>query len=429
MAIEMPRSTRLKSACASIALLFVLAPAAPRAAAAKAKPETSHWIATWAASPSPAGPADTMRRRGLEFNQQTLREIVHITLGGGRFRVRLSNAFGTKAVEVGAAHLAVRGVGSKIVPGSDRALAFSGRPGIAIPPGALVLSDPVDLQAPDSADLAVSVYLPGGPAIPSTLHYSAMQTSYLAAGDAAGAAEMPETPNLSTWPFLTGVDVMAPLGCATVVALGDSITDGARSTNDANRRWPNILANRLLALRTKTRLAVVNAGIGGGRILHDGAGSAGPQYGPSALARYERDVLAQPGVRYVIVLEGVNDIGHPGPSPGASAPMSEDVTAEDMIAGYRQLIERAHERGIKVFGCTIMPFPTQAPKEAKRQAVNQWIRASKAFDAVIDFDKLVGEPAQPGRFLSAYDSGDHLHPNDAGHKAMGEAVDLSLFSR
>jgi lysophospholipase L1-like esterase len=251
-----------------------------------------------------------------------------------------------------------------------------------------------------------------------------MQTSYIAAGDATGAADMPETPNLSTWPFLTGVDVAAPLDCAAVVALGDSITDGARSTNDANRRWPNILANRLLALKTKARLAVVNAGIGGGRILHDGYGPQnGPQYGPSALARYERDVLAQPGVKYVIVLEGVNDIGH----PGGSAPMSEDVTAEDLIAGYKQLIERAHERGIKVFGSTIMPFPTQAPKEAKRQAVNLWIRTSKAFDAVIDFDKLVGDPAQPGKLLAAYDSGDHLHPNDAGHKAMGEAIDLSLF--
>jgi lysophospholipase L1-like esterase len=431
MALDMSfSSNRLKLAFAPVALLFLLAPAAPRAAAAKAKPETSHWVATWAASPSPAGTDDSMRRRRLEFNEQTLREIVHITLGGDRFRVRLSNVFGTKAVEIGGAHLAIRGAGAKILAGSDRPLAFSGRPGIAIPPGALVLSDPVDLKAADSADLGVSVYLPGGPTIPSTLHYSAMQTSYSAAGDATGAADMPETPNLSTWPFLTGVDVAAPLDCGAVVALGDSITDGSRSTNDANRRWPNILANRLLALKTKARLAVVNAGIGGGRILHDGYGPQnGPQYGPSALARYERDVLAQPGVKYVIVLEGVNDIGHPGSSPGASAPMSEDVTAEDMIAGYKQLIERAHERGIKIFGSTIMPFPTQAPKEAKRQAVNEWIRTSKAFDAVIDFDKLAGDPAQPGRFLAAYDSGDHLHPNDAGHKAMGEAIDLSLFTR
>jgi hypothetical protein len=239
-----------------------------------------------------------MRRRRLEFNEQTLREIVHISLGGDRLRVRLSNAFGTKSLEIGGAHVAIRAAGSKILSGSDRPLAFGGRPGISIPPGALALSDPVDLKAPDSADLAVSVYLPGGPTIPSTLHYSAMQTSYIGAGDLSAAAEMPETPTLSSWPFLTDVDVAAPLDCATIVALGDSITDGSRSTNDTNRRWPNILANRLLAVKTKARLAVVNAGIGGGRILHDGYGPQnGPQYGPSALARYERDVLAQPGVK------------------------------------------------------------------------------------------------------------------------------------
>jgi len=385
----------------------------------------SHWVATWAAAPSPAGTDDAMRRRRLEFNEQTLREIVHLSIGGERFRVRLSNAFGSKAVVIGAAHLALRGAGSKIVPGSDRELAFGGRPGIAIPPGALALSDAVDLKAADAADLAVSIYLPGGPTVPSTLHYSAMQTSYVADGNTTGAAEMPETPNLSTWPFLTGVDTLAPLDWAAVVTLGDSITDGARSTGDANRRWPDILANRLLAQKGKIKLAVVNAGIGGGRVLHDGAGAQGPQYGPSALARYERDALAQPGVKYVIVLEGVNDLGH----PGSSAPMAEDVTPEDMIAGYQQLIERAHERGIQVFGCTIMPFPTQAARDAKRQAINAWIRTGKGFDGVIDFDKLVTDPAQPGRIVAAYDSGDHLHPNDAGHKAMGEAVDLSLFSR
>lgn len=409
------------TAIALAALALGAAPAADFARAAKQ--DKSHWVATWAASPSPASPDEQMRRRRLEFNEQTLREIVHISLGGERFRIRLSNAFGTKAVNVGAAHLAMRSAASKIAPGTDRPLAFSGRPGISIPPGAVVLSDPVDLKAPNSADLAVSIYLPGGPTIATTVHYSAMQTSYTAPGDATGAAEMPETPNLSTWPFLVGVDVLAPEKAATVVTLGDSITDGARSTNDVNRRWSNILANRLLADKKTQHLAVANAGIGGNRLLHDGAGSPGPQYGPSALARYERDVLSQPGVKYVILLEGVNDIGH----PGGSAPMSEDVTAEDMIAGLRQLIDRAHEHGIKIFGCTIMPFPTQPQKDAKRQAVNEWIRTGKAFDGVIDFDKLVRDPAQPTRMQAPFDSGDHLHPNDAGHKAMGEAVDLKLF--
>jgi lysophospholipase L1-like esterase len=323
-------------------------------------------------------------------------------------------------------HLALRGGGSKLVPGSDRTATFSGRPGIVMPPGALVLSDPVDLKAPDAADLAVSLYLPQGPMVATTVHYSAQQTSYISASNVCGADEMPQSANLSSWPFLTCVDALAPLKSAVIVALGDSITDGARSTFDTNRRWPDILAGRLLAQHGRAKLAVVNAGIGGNRILHDGAGAAGPQYGPSALARFERDVLAQPGVQYAIVLEGVNDIGH----PGGAAPLSEDVTAEDMIAGLKQLIERAHERGIRVFGGTILPFSTAtSPKEEKRQAVNDWIRNGNAFDGIVDFDRALRDPDQPIRLLPAYDSGDHLHPNDAGHRAMGETVNLALFSR
>jgi lysophospholipase L1-like esterase len=400
-------------------------------AAAAGGDNKNHWVATWAASPSPASPdLDQMRRRKMEFNNQTVREIVHITLGGSEFRVRLSNVFGAQALAIGAAHLAIRDQGAAIAAGSDRALTFGGRPAVSIPPGALVLSDPVSLKAPASADLAVSLYLAAGPTIASTLHYSAQQTSYLAVGDTCAAQQMPGDSTVSSWPFLTGVDVMAPKADAAIVTFGDSITDGSRSTTDTNRRWPNILANRLLAER-KSHLAVINAGIGGNRILHDGAGANGPQYGPSALARFERDVLAQPGVEYVIVLEGINDIGH----PGGAAPMSEDVSAQDMIAGLRQLIERAHEWGLKIFGATIMPFTitpltaATSPKEDKRQAVNQWIRGRNDFDGVIDFDKTVRDPDQPIRFLPAYDSGDHLHPNDAGHKAMGEAVELSLFAR
>jgi lysophospholipase L1-like esterase len=413
------------------ALLVVAGLSGEVGAGDKSRDKTYHWVATWAASPSPASPDPAqMRRRKMEFNDQTVREIVHITLGGERFRIRISNAFGAQALAIGAAHLALRGQGPAIAAGSDRPLTFGGRPAVSIPPGALVLSDPVDLTAPASADLAVSLYLAGGPTIASTLHYSAQQTSYLAAGDTCAAPQMAGDSTVSSWPFLTGVDVMAPKAGATIVTFGDSITDGSRSTADTNRRWPDILANRLLAAR-KNHLAVVNAGIGGNRILHDGAGANGPQYGPSALARFERDALAQPGVEYIIVLEGVNDIGH----PGGAAPMSEDVSAQDMIAGLRQLIERAHERGRKIFGATIMPFTTMpltaatSPKEEKRQAVNQWIRGRNDFDGVIDFDKTVRDPNQPIGFLAAYDSGDHLHPNDAGHKAMGEAVDLSLFSR
>jgi len=385
----------------------------------------THWVATWASSPCPQDPDPAqMRSRRLEFENQTVRAIVHISLGGARFRVRLSNVFGARPVSIGSAHLALRAAGSRIRPESDRALTFSGRPAITIPPGALVLSDPVDLAAPALSDLAVSFYLPSV-TVATTLHYSAMQTSYVLPGDAPGALEAPEGPTLWSWPFLTGVDVLAPPSSGAIVAFGDSITDGSRSTEDANRRWPDVLARRLQAQPATSRLAVVNAGIGGNRILHDGAGPAGPQYGPSALARFERDALAQPGVEWIVVIEGVNDIGH----PGGAAPLSETVTAEDMIAGLRQLIERAHERGIRILGGTILPFPDSPAQETQRQAVNEWVRSSRAFDAAIDFDKIVRDPQEPGRLLAAYDSGDHLHPNDAGHEAMGAAVALSLFSR
>jgi lysophospholipase L1-like esterase len=228
---------------------------------------------------------------------------------------------------------------------------------------------------------------------------------------------------------VTGVDVLAPESTSALVAFGDSITDGAHSTVDANHRWPDFLAARLLARGGHKGVAVLDAGIGGNRILHD-AGSTNVRFGVSALARFDRDVLAQPGVKYVIVLEGINDLGH----AGSSAPLSESVTADDLIAGLKQLIERAHEKGIKIFGATLTPFagmPSKTyftpEKEAIRKAVNQWIRTGKAFDGVVDFEKAVRDPANPDRMAASYDSGDHLHPGDAGYKAMGEAVDLSLF--
>lgn len=295
---------------------------------------------------------------------------------------------------------------------------MGGRLGCESLPGALVLSDPVALEAPALSDLAVSYYLPG-PLTASTVHYSAMQSSYALPGDAAGAR------TIWSWPFLNGVDVLAPETAGAIVAFGDSITDGASSTPDANRRWPDVLARRLQANPATQNIAVVNQGVGGNRILHDGAGADGPQYGPNALARFERDALAQPGVRWIITLIGVNDIGH----PGGAAPLVEAVTAQDMIAGLQQLAERARQRGVKIFGGTILPFPHNDAQEAQRQAVNEWIRTSRAFDAVIDFDKIVRDPERPGLLLAAYDSGDHLHPNDAGHEAMGKAIDLALFAR
>jgi lysophospholipase L1-like esterase len=390
--------------------------------------DQTHWVVTWGASPAPqlADPTQ-IRAAKLEFDNQTLREIVHTSIGSATVRVRLSNAYGKDAVDIGAAHIALHAKGPAIVPGSDRVLTFSGRAAVSIPVNALVLSDPVKLNVPAQSDLAISVFIPR-PAAGAGIHYSAQQTSYIGQGDLTGSAEFSGAETTTSWVFLTGVDALAPISTSAVVAFGDSITDGARSTIDANHRWPDTLADRLSVRRGGKKIAVLDAGIGGNRILHDA--TANVRFGVNALARFDRDVLAQPGVKYVIVLEGINDLGH----AGTSAPESETVSAEDLIAGLKQMIERAHEHGLKIFGATLTPFEGTAfpgyftqEKEVKRKAVNEWIRTGKAFDGVIDFEKAVRDPDHPDRMLPAYDGGDHLHPGDAGYKAMGDAINLSLF--
>jgi lysophospholipase L1-like esterase len=389
----------------------------------------THWVGTWGAAPSPQLSSAEMESQKLVFHDQTLREIVHISIGGDSVRVRLSNSFGTEPVEIGAAHLAVRASGSRVTAGTGRALTFSGRTRVEIPAGAIVISDPVQLKVAPAADLAISLYLPKG-AVGGGVHYSAQQTSYIATGDATAAASLDSPATITSWVFLTGVDVLAPAAAGSIIAFGDSITDGARSTVDTNHRWPDILAARLLA--RKSQMAVVDMGIGGNRILHEGAASKRPQFGINALARFDQDVLSQPGVRYLMILEGINDIGH----AGSSAPASETVTAEDIIAGLTQMIERAHEKGIKVIVATITPFEGDGnikrgywtPEKAKvRETVNAWIRSGKGFEGFVDFDKAVRNPANPNKIQPAFDSGDQLHPGDAGYKAMGEAVPLSLF--
>jgi lysophospholipase L1-like esterase len=384
------------------------------------------WVVTWGASPAPqlAGEAE-MRGAGLEFENQTLREIVHTSIGSGTVRVRLSNAYGKTTVEIGGAHLARRSQEADIVGGTDRKLTFGGRDGIAIPPDAEVVSDPVKLEVPAGSDLAISLYLPKATA-GAGIHYGAQQTSYVGPGDATGAEAIGGAAKISSWVFLAAVDAQEPAMAATVVAFGDSITDGANSTSDANHRWPDTLAGRLGAAGMK--FGVLNAGIGGNRVLNDPA--ANIRFGVNALARFDRDVLAQPGVKFAIVMEGINDLGH----AGSSAPAAEAVSAEDIIGGLKQLIERAHEKGIRIFGATLTPFEgTVFPgyftpeKETRREAINEWIRHGKAFDGLVDFDKAVRDPQHPDRILPAYDSGDHLHPGDAGYKAMGEAIDLKLF--
>jgi lysophospholipase L1-like esterase len=379
------------------------------------------WLTTWAASPSAQNPDPAaMRARKLEFADQTVREIVHTSMGGESVRIKLSNVFGTQAVNVTAAHIALAGAADAVTPGSDRTLTFSGRPAVSILPGALVLSDPVDLKVPALGDLAISLYF-SELTMTSTLHYSAQQHSYVAAGNATAAEKLTEPVAVTSWAFLTSVDVSAPPDAATIVALGDSITDGAKSEMDANHRWPNILANRMIGARGPNRYAVVDAGIGGNRILRD-ANARNIAYGVSALARLERDVLALEGVRFIILLEGINDLGYP------------ESNADEMIAAMKQIVERAHEKGIRVIGGTIMASERAgaranglSEKEKRRLAVNEWIRTSKMLDGFVDFDKAIKDSLQPGVMAAAYDSGDHLHPNDAGYKAMGEAVDLKLF--
>ena len=395
--------------------------------AGPASPAGPHWVVTWGASPAPQLPDEAqMRTAKLLFDNQTLREIVHTSIGSDTIRVRLSNAYGKDTLQIGAAHVALRGKGSSIVTGSDRPLTFGGRPSVSIPADGLVLSDPVKLSVPAAADLAVSVFLPKASA-GAGIHYGAGQTSYIGQGNQTGAADLSAPATITSWVFLTGVEVLAPEPASAVVAFGDSITDGARSTIDANRRWPDILAERLRARRGAKPIGVLNAGIGGNRILHD---PANVRFGMNALARFDRDVLAQPGVKYVIVLEGINDLGH----PGSSAPLSESVSAEDLIAGMKQIIERAHEKGLKIFGATVTPFEGTAnpgyftpEKETNRKIVNEWIRTGKAFDGVVDFEKAIRDPQHPDRMLPVNDGGDHLHPGDAGYKAMGESIDLSLF--
>ncbi|WP_323143372.1 SGNH/GDSL hydrolase family protein [Massilia phyllosphaerae] len=350
---------------------------------------------------------------------------MHTSAGGKRVRIRLSNEMGSSPLAIGTARIALHAGGGAVKAGSDRPLTFSGNPSITIAPGAPVLSDPVELDVPAQADLAVSLYLPGTATV-NTLHSGANQTSQVSApGDFTAAASLPGQASLGTWPFLTEVDVEGEGEGAAIVAFGDSITDGFRSTADRNRRWTDVLERRLAAAQdgAARALGVVNRGISGNRLLSNPP--PGSLAGRAALERFDRDVLATAGVRYVTVMLGINDIGHSSddsPLPGG---------ATDLIAGYRQLIARAHAHGLLVYCATLSPFEGakyySSEKEKMRMAVNDWIRGSE-FDGVIDFDRALRDPARPTRILPAYDSGDHLHPNDAGYEAMGKAVPLALFS-
>jgi lysophospholipase L1-like esterase len=446
------------AAPAAIAFAFLLLRAEPAVFAQSGAPE--HWVGTWTTSevgrpqdPTPPAPAlrpfmantrcpappapPVASPQGqtfapppfIHFTNQTLRQIVHASIGGSKARVVLSNAYGTAPVTIGAAHIALRDKQGSIQNASGRSLTFGGQPTMTIPANAVMYSDPVNLTVPPMADLAIDLYLPGSTNAPATLtmHGGALQTSYISeTGNHVGKTTMPEIGTTQSWFLLSHVDVVAPDATGAIVAFGDSITDGARSTPDTNHRWPDRLATRLLSQGIK--MGVLNAGIGGNRVLNEAAVPVGADVravgaGINALARFEHHVLSLPGATHVIVLEGINDIGNARANPTPSA--------SDLIAAHKQLIEQAHARGLKIIGATLTPFWGAAyyteAGEAKRLAVNEWIRTSNAYDGVVDFDKATRDPADPKKFLEQYDSCDYLHPSDAGYKAMADAIDLSLF--
>lgn len=400
-----------------------------------------HWVATWGtaqqlavetrpswvappprAENDPPPPPSPIPPFPESFADETVRMVIRTSVGGSRMRITLSNALGFEPVRIGAVHVATRQNGSAIVAATDRAATFGGRTAFTIEPGALVVSDEIGLAVPPLAELAVSLYLPERTGRPTT-HELGLNTTYVAKGNAAAAPSLPNAATNLTYFWLAGVEVLAPAAAGTIVAFGDSITDGFTTTPNTHRAWPALLAARLQGNRATAHWGVVNVGIAGNRVRRDLVGT-------SALARFDRDVLSRSGVRWLVLFEGINDINFTA-LPGA--PPDQHTTAEQLIEGLAQLVDRAHARGIKVMGGTLMPMGGlwlhNPQTESLRQAVNRWIRTAEKFDAIVDFDAVTRDPERPERLRPDFDSGDHIHPNDAGNAVMAEAIDIAVFDR
>jgi lysophospholipase L1-like esterase len=370
------------------------------------------WIASWYASPEPIWGDEFPFPTKLpnKLNNQTIRQVARISIGGHRVRIELSNEYGKRPLVIGEAAIALTEAGSKIAQGSEKTLMFSGNRSFVIPIGATILSDPVELNVDPLSNVSVSVFLPEE-TVPTTFHWDARQTTYIAHGNHISDIEFYADATTDASMYISRILVDVPMNAGTIVAIGDSLTDGAAASVDANSRWTNFLAERLVS----RNMSVLNAGISGGRLLRNIKGT-------SVLARFDRDVLNQPNVKSVIVIIGTNDIGMPGMS---FAPTESLPTVDELIAGYRQLIARAHARNVRIIGGTLPPFELYYTKvkEQLRQHVNEWIRSGE-FDSVFDLDALSRDPDHPTRFSPAFDSGDHLHPGDVGNKIIAEAIDI-----
>jgi len=403
--------------CCRLAVFSALVFAMSALSLAQSAPHPQ-WVGTWATAPMLAEGGFSVR----PLCGVTLREIAHISAGGAQIRVRFTNAYGTDPLIVSDAHVALSAGSAAIQPGTDHAITFGGATTVNIPPGAELFSDPIAFAVQPLSNLVVSFYLPSQVMRAETYHSFADQDNFIANGDVSSAPDLADATKMFSWYFLDGIDVEAVDGSQAIVTLGDSITDGAHSTENANQRWPDILAARLNADPNLKNVSVLNVGIGGNRVLNEVAG-------PSALSRVDRDVLSQSGVRYVIVLESINDIGR----LAHLATPYDDITAAQLEMALKQIADDAHEHGIKAIGATLTPYGGAGYYSDKgeqiREAVNDWIRSSGTFDGVADFDKATQDPANPTHFNPAYDSGDHLHPKDAGYKAMADSIDLALFGK